>query len=117
MIHVRHLVLFGNSIGSGFAEAPKWVIWRMSVYLMFKKATPRGKRRVPNKPGQKARMLFSTYGFRVMSRLAGNFPATDPVQELSWFARSNCTPLAELKQRSGKLGGTVRWLPAVPIVK
>jgi hypothetical protein len=32
-------------------------------------------------------------------RVSGNSPATDPVQELSWFVRSNCTLLAELRQR------------------
>jgi len=43
MIHVRHLMCFKQSIGSGFAEA--WLgELAHEPLLTFKKATPSGKR-------------------------------------------------------------------------
>jgi len=48
----------------------------------------------PNTPDVVQHLRLPRY-----ERASGNYPAIDPVQELSWFARYNCTLLAELRQR------------------
>jgi hypothetical protein len=51
MIHVRHLICFKRSIGSGFAEA--WLgELAHELLLTFKKATPSGKRWFLANPGK-----------------------------------------------------------------